>query len=137
MDGVFEALGKPLPPPVSAEEKAAPPAKGKKAKDNKKGAAPHLILLCKHGERHDDFILHPQIETTRVSLGEIVASVPVPRLSSWFAILFPLPTGQRKRTNDLICPVKKTFWGPFSAKCLQPTCARSLYLVRRCSSLLF
>lgn len=37
VDGVFEALGKPLPPPVSAEEKAQPPAKGKKAKDNKKG----------------------------------------------------------------------------------------------------
>lgn len=37
VDGVFEALGKPLPLPVSAEEKAPPPAKGKKAKDTKKG----------------------------------------------------------------------------------------------------
>ena len=38
VDGVFEALGKPLPPPISAEEKAPPPAKGKKAKDTKKGS---------------------------------------------------------------------------------------------------
>ncbi|CAM9471679.1 unnamed protein product [Ectocarpus sp. 13 AM-2016] len=39
VDGVFEALGKHLPPPVSPEEKAPPAAKGKKAKDTKKGAA--------------------------------------------------------------------------------------------------
>lgn len=37
VDGVFKSLGKPLPPPPSPEEKAAPPAKGKKAKDTKKG----------------------------------------------------------------------------------------------------
>lgn len=37
VDGVFESLGKPFPPPTSPEEKAPPAAKGKKAKDTKKG----------------------------------------------------------------------------------------------------
>lgn len=45
VDGVFEALGRPLPPPISAEEKAPQAVKGKKAKDTKKGM--YLILpLC-------------------------------------------------------------------------------------------
>lgn len=40
VNGVFESLGKSLPPPASPEEKAPPPAKGKKAKDAKKGILP-------------------------------------------------------------------------------------------------
>lgn len=36
-DSVFEALGKPLPEPLPPDEKVAPPAKGKKGKDTKKG----------------------------------------------------------------------------------------------------
>ncbi|CAM9594694.1 unnamed protein product [Hapterophycus canaliculatus] len=38
VDGVFEALGKPLPQPTPPEERAPPAAKGKKAKETKKGA---------------------------------------------------------------------------------------------------
>lgn len=44
VDGVFEALAKPLPPPVSAEEKAPPAAKGKKAKDTKKGTSDSTVV---------------------------------------------------------------------------------------------
>lgn len=65
MDGVFEALGKHLPPPVSPEEKAPPVAKGKKAKDTKKG----------------DFARVPALKQT--PMAETAVSSLEDRFSSW------------------------------------------------------
>lgn len=45
VDGVFAALGKPLPEPAPAEDKTPPQGKGKKGKDTKKGENNHERLV--------------------------------------------------------------------------------------------
>lgn len=56
VDGVFGALGKPIPQPTPPEERVPPAAKGKKAKEAKKGAAFGTFeateAICEPSGRH-------------------------------------------------------------------------------------